>query len=554
MKTFFIFTFLFSISTVAATSSEIANILGGTPYSLAQSMTFAENQRIYSEYCLGVSRSTDIPVPNYANPEVQQAARHLSKAKKEAFYFYRPIREMYKLNDKTPIPQIAELPELTLQTHMLLVQLCGEFRDRATLIKSKIDWYKNLYVLPAKNQGAINPQKNVWSQITASSYAPYLTLTRQLWEDKRNSQPRYIKIGSANVDNPVPGTTVCETKYIFSEYISKNKPYDGLEKYKAGLTQYQSQCLAEDITDYYDFRGDSNIKHNSPESNAMIWFSSSIASACKTMTQAKSNSAGITDQDCKNYFENPFYFRYNAARAGLATWLFHSPEHHQKFGSSKSEIAIFPHQKPYQAPMSFGFDHQKNDLQLNDFDLNWLNIPGAWASPDIGFNAYTGLGTAQPDAFKVYDLIRAAVDRHTDWYASSYNDSNGSVRDQAYSPLVASSYVMSASDQFTFCGITVPCPADGHKRWMFIFRVKAENWYTPARALKSEPLDFDKMWFDETSFGETGLANGERAWDRLGTPLEGEMDSILYLYNISDSGSLIDPTSPDIIEPVEDGL
>ncbi len=40
------------------------------------------------------------------------------------------------------------------------------------------------------------------------------------------------------------------------------------------------------------------------------------------------------------------------------------------------------------------------------------------------------------------------------------------------------------------------------------------------------------MWFDETSFGDTSLANSEKAWDRLGTALEGELDSILYLWNV----------------------
>lgn len=548
MKTIFVVFILLLITQVHASNiSEVSKLLGGRPY-INEKLNPTENQKLFNKYCLGKARSTDIPQPNYSDKDVQKAARKLSQAKEQAFYFYGPIRKMYQLDSTTPVPQ--NLPGLTLQTHMLLVQLCGEFRDRATMIEAKINWYKNLFVLPATPQKAIDPKKNIWSQMTANAYPDYIQLSHQLWEAKRQAQPRYITLTpEKQIDNPVQGTTVCETKYMFAEYISKKRQFESLDQFQAGLKKYEALCPKEDLTDYYDFRGDSNIKHNSPEANAMIWYSTSIANACKTMTQAKENQAGVTDQDCKNYFEQPFYYRYNAARAGLATWLFQSSAYKEQFADSRSEVAIFPHTQPHLAPMSYGFDHTTPE-EVNEFDTNWLNIPGAWNSNDIGFNTFTGMGSSTPSAPLVYELIRSAVDRHTDWYASSYNDKNGTLKNQAYSPLVASSYEMSESDQFTFCGITVPCPPDGHKRWMFIFRVKAENWYTPARALNGEPVNFDTMWFDETSFGETGLADSEKAWDRLGTPMEGEMDSILYLYNIGDNGQLIDPQSPDIIQPI----
>lgn len=535
----------------AASIDEVIQQLGNTPYS-GYSVNEADNQNIYKKYCGGKARSTDIPVPNYANPDIQLAARKLSQAKSEAFYFYSSIRKMYGLSEDMPLPKVKGVPNLTIQAHMLLVQLCGEFRDRATMIQAKIEWYKKLYVLPARIQRPIDPKANIWKQVAASSYAPYLRLSHDLWQAKRDAQPRFITVGNnESVDNPVTGTTVCETKYIFSEYVHKKKEFSDLASFQKGYQAYKAQCPKADLTDYYDFRGDSNIKHNSPESNGMIWYATSIAKACKSMDEARDNDAGITDQDCKNYFERPFYYRYNSARAGLATWLFHSEAQRGRFGSSQEEVAIYPHTRPQFAPMAYGTNHLKV-VEVNEFDSNWLSIPGAWQATDIGFNQYTGMGTNKPNSFLVYDLIRSAVDRHTDWYQSTFNDRNGTLRNQAYSPLVASSYEMSESDQFTFCGITVQCEPDGHKRWMFIFRIKASNWYTPASAIKGEPVDFDKMWFDETSFGETSLADSEKAWDRLGTPMEEEMDSILYLYNISDSGELIDPMDPSIITPIED--
>jgi hypothetical protein len=357
-----------------------------------------------------------------------------------------------------------------------------------------------------------------------------------LWSARKAAQADFITVGSRdNIDNPVQGTTVCETKYIFAKYIAAGREFDSIEAFNNGYESYKADCPEADVTDYYDFRGDSNFKHYSPESNGMIWYATTLASACESMTKSK-GKPGYTDADCANYFTKPFQYRYNAARAGLATWLFRDNQYAETFGSSGSMVAIYPHTQPELAPFSFGFTHTSTDGALFAYDPNWLSIPGAWNSSDIGFNEFTGLGTDNADYDSAYERIRAAVDRHTDWYSSGYNDRVGGVKDQAYSPFVASSYEMSASNSFTTCGITVSCPPDGLKRWMFVFRIKAQNWYTPARLANNEKVDFDKMWFDETSFGDSGLANSEKAWDRLGTAQEGELDSILYLINVPDDG------------------
>jgi hypothetical protein len=74
-----------------------------------------------------------------------------------------------------------------------------------------------------------------------------------------------------------------------------------------------------------------------------------------------------------------------------------------------------------------------------------------------------------------------------------------------------------------------------YKHFMFVFKIHKDNWYTPERInAEDQPVpNFDRYWFDETSFGESGLANSEKAWDRLGTALEDELDTVLYLHNIS---------------------
>ena len=143
-------------------------------------------------------------------------------------------------------------------------------------------------------------------------------------------------------------------------------------------------------------------------------------------------------------------------------------------------------------------------------------------------------------------------------YASGYDDSNfepkrARIINQAYSPFVASSYEMSESDAFTAPGITVNGPIDGRRQWMYVFKVHKSQWYNTDSLAAGTPLNFETQWFDETSFGTTHLADTERAWDRLGTPLEGEMESIIYLHNILNEGSAIkDMYSPEQYPSLED--
>src|SRR5205814_756276 len=103
---------------------------------------------------------------------------------------------------------------------------------------------------------------------------------------------------------------------------------------KAGLAQFSpisnGNCTKEDLQYRYDFRGDSNFKINSPESNAMIWYQNSIASHCASTSKAKDT---IADDVCQNYYRHPFASRWKAAREALAAWIFHGTETNDSFAN-----------------------------------------------------------------------------------------------------------------------------------------------------------------------------------------------------------------------------
>ncbi|MBI4406112.1 MAG: hypothetical protein HY537_18280 [Deltaproteobacteria bacterium] len=530
--------FIFFVAFIMAFTATAAQTYSGPRGYLSE----GENKKLWSRYCKG--KLDQVPHVNYENALVAKAAKKLSKVAPTSFYFYSGPLKAYGLWKKTSggdNSNLIEPPEsapngTTAHAHAFLVMLCGEFRDRATMVEAKLKWIDNLFYLPTKKQAAIDPSKNVWSQFSAHSYKPYLRFSSALWVAKKKTN-KPVKIGDLQVDAPVDGQTVCETKYIMTNFIAKDKKFDSLDVFEKGLAKFKKEnCSKEELTSYYDFRGDSNFKHYSPESNGMIWHANSIANHCKSLTEAKDEDA--SDEECSQYFSEPFTNRWIAARAGLGAWLLRDKKYDSYFAKESNTVTILPHDEPHLRPYSF----KAGGDEVDDMLSAWKKIKGAWTKPDMGFNDLMHLGNEdeEGDVEFAYTRLRDAVNRHTNWYHSAFDDGRGLSRNQAYSPFVASSYEMSQSDNFTQPGTTVDAPSDGRKHWVFVFRVRQSDWYHTQKLANSDEVDFDRMWFDETSLGTDGLAKSERAWDRLGTALEYELDSILYLHNIKESGEVVE--------------
>lgn len=604
----------------------------------------AQPEVIWNNYCVGKRASSDIPQPNYKNKDILNAVKKLAMVSPYSFYFYSGPLYTYNLkNGKELVDVPAEFPANIQEVksgrknaHAFLTLLCGEFRDRPTLIKEKIRWVNRMYTLPTTPQQTINIRNELWSQVSAHSYSNYIENSRRIFAAKEQEARQFeVKLGNHREDTPIEPFTVCETKFIFKKYVETNTKFSsrtseeggdeyneedggahgpfgqvnaknkrsvaqakdaGLVAYRKEYNKFKARCNAEDLDYIYDFRGDSNFKPNSPESNGMIWYSSTVTNNCTRTKDGKyvlktAMADKVSDKDiCEKYATSPFMYRWSAARAGLATWMLRDKKWDPTFSAENDALHIVPNWNPMAGP--FGFktpiseEFYADELYKNDKGeyVQWDNKTGeevvmtqeqvdahnaeqaklkaefderkaksngvytdvveAWASQkdvfwkraDMGFNFITGLGTKNYDKGFAYERIRDAVNRHTDWYASGYDDGSGKIRDQAYSPFVASSYEMSASDGFTAPGVTVQSPADGCKHWMFVFKLKKDQWYNTQSVQNKVPVNFNYHWFDETSFGTNHLADTEHAFDRLGTTLEGETDVILYLHKLDTSG------------------
>lgn len=570
---------------------------------------------IWQAYCGGNRNSADIPTPNYKNKDVLSAVKKLAMVSPYSFYFYSGPLYTYNLRngkELVDVPSdfpanIQEVKNGRKNAHAFMTLLCGEFRDRPSLIKEKIRWVNRMYTLPTTPQQTINIKHELWSQVSAHSYRNYIENSRRIFAAKEMEAREFdVKLGQYREDTPIEPFTVCETKFIFKKYVEKNALYEdsdredvnSLKAYRKEYNKFKARCSREDLDYIYDFRGDSNFKPNSPESNGMIWYSSTITNNCtrtkdgkyvlKTASKEKVSDPSI----CEKYATNPFAYRWSAARAGLATWMLRDQKFDSTFSAEGDSVYIIPNLNPVAGPFGFKMPvkdsfyeeelyqndkgeyikwddntgeekvmtaedveaHKAKQAQLKaehearvaaanvtytDFVKSWEAQKDVfWKRPDLGFNSLTGLGGKTVDKGFAYERLRDAVNRHTDWYSSGYEDGFGISRDQAYSPFVASSYEMSASDAFTAPGTTVQSPADGCKHWMFVFKLKKDQWYNTHSVQNKVPVNFNYHWFDETSFGTNHLADSEHAFDRLGTALEGEMDVILYLHKLNTSGQV----------------
>jgi hypothetical protein len=592
-------------------SLPVALILG-TASAPALAESSPQNNALWQKYCSatgsGPQRADVIgkPSPNYGDDTVKLAAYRLAQVDTRGFAMYGDFLRPYK--SPKPAGQLTVSGKsfsVTQDGHNFLNYLCGEFRDRATLLKDKLEWVATMNKLPPiTDRVFINPENklvpkvDVWRQITVAGYWWFVkNMSLQIWEDKAMVMKlKPVVLGGQNIDPAVPGFSVCETRFIFDYYLAGHNPTGKPMFYKPGtlndyitaLNNYSKssgQCEPADLTDYYDFRGDANFKPNTPEANAMIWYGKYIVGNCKGFEEARKLSQApklaenvVTDEMCRDYFLNPFKRRYQAARSGLATWMLHAEKFDKVWlqiyagasypNQSGGTIQHFPHwindnpasQRPFRFAAKTPVTYPPSFWDTQDIVADtqaWIDGFNPNSSPlvkgDFGFEALAKqhAGTHAVDAalFK-WGRLRDVVNTHTWWYSSQWDDGLNNERtrkNQAFSPLVASSYEPSASDHFTKCGYTIACQpdADTRRQWMYVFRIKGENLYNPQKIRDGAAVDFDRAWLDETSFGTAPLAESEHAWDRLGTAVEGEYATILYLHNLTGGGSFPANVSDD---------
>ena len=128
-----------------------------------------------------------------------------------------------------------------------------------------------------------------------------------------------------------------------------------------------------------------------------------------------------------------------------------------------------------------------------------------------------------------------ALDRHTNWGPTGYYMLNASDPDDhsprffgAYSPIVAASYDVSASDFFIRRDYdTTPSFERGRAKWLYVMKFPAERYYDSHAMEEGRPMDFDQSYFSEPSLSNDFY--DERALDHWGYIPAEEHHAQVYL-------------------------
>jgi hypothetical protein len=129
-----------------------------------------------------------------------------------------------------------------------------------------------------------------------------------------------------------------------------------------------------------------------------------------------------------------------------------------------------------------------------------------------------------------------ALDRHTNWGPTGYYMEDASPTTAspsqiryigAYSPLVACSYDISASEAFASGDYpTTPEFEQGVTKWMYVMKFRAENYYSEQSLRDGEVMNFDSDYFNETSLSNDYYV--ERALDKFGWVPGSDLHANIY--------------------------
>lgn len=534
--------------------NKINDVSEGTQASLfrVEDRSILKSERINDEsewenYCKGSFENIDVEIePNYDHDLVSEAARNLDQIDSHSMVFFSQLLSKYKIN---AVPGAVK-PE----THTFLVYLCGEYRDRPSMIKAKLQWIANMNYLTKIANDSFDINKSPWVQMSLMDYKPFMDFTNRLYQ-ARIQKTGKLKIVTYDINGTVPPQTICEIKFIFSQFVRKNItfPEIGLDGYELSFKSFLNKCSSDDLNYYSVFRGETFIHPNISESNGMIWHAHSLAMQCQNRTKAFGEGNIITyknrewvqnilvnDGDCVNYFKNPFQSRWEANRSGLGSWMLRNTALDQYMKNASSKIIMKPDYKVNLNNRPIAFETHEGTQAT--FVKHWEKY---WKQPSFGIQ-YLYNQSQLYDQY--YQRLRDAINRHSNWSATAYRDGVNQGRDteQAYTPLSSFSIDMSKSDQYVNCGGLIPCVGEDsgvydarrYKHFIFVYKVKKERWYRAENIVLGQVPNFESDWFDERSLGTEQSTQSERALDRLGTALEEELDSILYLHNMCSNGEI----------------
>lgn len=474
---------------------------------------------------------------SWEHPDVQAAMSALVAGFRSTFS-YNEWRVAYDLESESG----SEQEQAFAKARNYIRVLCGEHRDYPDALGQKLAVIGAHTSAAAANElTSVDTDENLFDQLTYPAYTRLVNVMRTM----HTARSSYGSLdgyhwgyqayghGSRRVDHSVPPWTQCEMKFVFENYLVAGSPTTIVaSEYEAALASYRAnQCSAEDLAYMFNFRGHVNFQPLWLESNGFIHNSRRARGA--------ELSTGTRDT-----YLRPFATRYDQARKAWATNLFHNDADHAAMiaasesgggpilyitdqdtdGDGLADYRLFSQQGC--GDNGVGLSVPSQNCNMVDWTTAW-NTPSTtghtskwdpawWGQKDMGF--MSAFGTFQERMSRFNQVL----DRHTNWGPTGYYMLDASTPGDssprffgAYSPIVAASYDVSASDFFVRRDYPSTDPFEqGRAKWLFVMRFPVSSYYDEADLAAGEPMDFDKHYFNETSLSNDYY--DERALDHWG--------------------------------------
>lgn len=505
----------------------------------------------------------------WEHPLVQDAMDAVARGYRSAFS-YTEWRVAYGLeNDRTGTDEEI----MVAKARNFIRSLCGELRDYPELLAQRLQavGQRTHYASP-RDVSSFDTTENLFTQLTWPAYERMVRTMRAVHSHRSRTGARdgynygfgAHGHGSRRVDHSVAPWTHCEMKFMFSRYMTAGAPSwpDGAT-YEAQYADYRgTECTAEDFEHMYNFRGHVNFQPLWLESNAFVFNS------------RRARGAELSRRH-RDYYLRPFATRYAAARSAWGTYLLYpDADHPEMIRASEGgggRILYLTDQDiddnglaDYRLFGVNGCGDTGVGLPVPSQNCNMVSWEQAWATPNTTGHAsgWDPTWIDEPDmgfmrTFTTFEArmgrFNQALDRHTNWGPTGYYMLEASDPDDqsprfygVYSPIVAASYDVSASDFF----IRRDYPSTdaferGRAKWLFVMKFHVDDYYDEEDMRAGRAMDFDRHFFNETSLSNDYY--DERALDHWGT-IPGEQHHAQVYLTYGHRGEE-PPAQPDVPAP-----
>ncbi len=515
-----------------------------------------------SEYAVYQDHAPFVREVRWSHPRIVAAMRGLAPGWRSV-HAYPEWAAPYGLEDASPAGEVAQR---NARVRNFIRVLLGELRDHPRLLEGKLRCLAHQVQCRPDELGPAAPGVEPFSRLTYPAYRRLVELMRVSQELREalaahpNDTFNYCfgdaDHRSARRERPVPPWTDREMAFAFSKYLGAGAPSvsnaEGpLPPGSIGTWKFELERKAalaqprDDLEAMYTFRGHIIITPLWLESNAFIW-------------NSRRGGRAWRNRGCNGYYLHPFRERYQRARQAWATYLFHKESDYLALRHASDEGG---------GPVIYLTDEDAADTGLARYRL-FRGNPGHGeqtdTAPDPRVNANMvpwdlAASTAsesaavqgwRPDLLSRSDLgfsevfptferrmarLCQALDRHTNWGPTGYSmleaSRKGALAHEieflgAYSPLVATSYDLSASHEFAVKSRSPGFEAD-HVKWIHVVRFPRARYLDVESLRAGRILDFDRDWFSEPSLSNDYYC--ERGLDRFGWVPEDELCANLYL-------------------------